>query len=157
MTSSSSKIRKNNMRLKTSLIAISVMALSGCSKTEQTFVKQTDEPTSGSQNQASDKNSTDAPDYIKSLLWVHNADAEADLKHAIENNDYAFWVLASRIPVPPGVDQTKHAELLSKCGQKYLPGMGDVIFDEQHDELHNKAMKYAVAYNKQLIDYCKNK
>lgn len=94
------------------------------------------------------------PEHLQAIAWVKSADASKDLKQAIANKDFRFFVLAARAPVVPGVDPKQASELLSKCGQKFLPGMGDVLVDDEHAKLHAKGIEYAKQYNQQLQPMC---
>ncbi|NVJ62517.1 MAG: hypothetical protein HWE27_19170 [Gammaproteobacteria bacterium] len=133
---------------------LAVFLIGGCSNSDQTNNSSDVNLTTSNEATKPDEN---APEHIKKLWWANYANAKVDLKNALEKNDYAFWVLATRQPLAPGLDPKKHSSLISKCGQKYLPGMGDVLFDDAHEKLYTKATQYAVSYNQMLIEHCKNK
>jgi len=154
-------IKKTFLFSTISVLFLTLLACNSSSnKSDQQTKKQASEPKSSNtaQTVANTNNSQDnkeLPEYLKNLQWVVKADVEKDLKAAVEKSDYSFLTLASRVPVVPGIEPNDAADLISRCGQKYIPGLGDVIFDDAHEKLHSKAMSYAKQYNKELLKYCK--
>lgn len=91
---------------------------------------------------------------IKVLSWVQTADVDADYEKAVLAQDFRLWVLASRSPTMPGTDIQQYSQLEKMCGQKYLPGVGDVLYGKTHGEWHQAATDYAAAYNRKMAVYC---
>lgn len=96
----------------------------------------------------------DMPEHIKQLQWVKTAKPQQEAEQAIAKGDYSFWVLATRAPVTPGLNAQEHHELIVRCGEKYLPGVGDIRYGGEHSELHKQAIDFATQYNQILLTHC---
>lgn len=93
------------------------------------------------------------PPQVEALLWVNNANADADAKKAIREKEFIF--LASEIKgqiFMPGLDQTQKNFALQQT-YKSQEGMGDLIVSEEHQQLRNKFLAYAAKYNQILAQY----
>ncbi len=91
---------------------------------------------------------------IQALSWVKTAQVNEDIKKAIENSDFRFWVIATRITTIPGVNFKSQNILSYRCGQKSLPGMGDIIYSKTHQSYYQQALTYAKSYNQKMEKLC---
>lgn len=140
-------------RLKPALFGACVLAIvSGCQSNSTTKNSEADEATAMAEDT---RLSEEQNKVIHSLSWVHNASVKRDLENAVSNGDFRVFVLATRGLSVPGIDVNERADLVQLCGQKYLPGVGDIIINEQHKSLYQKALKYAESYNQQMVALCR--
>ncbi len=101
--------------------------------------------------------STEQIKVINSLSWVHKSSVKSDIDEAVSKGDFRVFVLATRGLSVPGIEVKERAEVVQLCGQKYLPGAGDIIINERHKSLYEKALKYAETYNQQVASLCRAK
>ena len=104
---------------------------------------------------ASEKSvSTNIPEYLQVLSWAESANASKDAEAAITENDYRLFIIAGRGQHMPGVATSLRDGLKKQCGTQFLPGSTDVIRDDKHQRLLQKAYDYAEAYNKIILSKC---
>jgi hypothetical protein len=106
----------------------------------------------GSEKQVSEN--TSVPEHIALLEWARVADAQHDAKTAIANSDYRLLILAGRGERMLGISPEESGSLKKRCGTRYLQGSTDVIRDDEHLSLLNKAHQYAEEYNKIVATAC---
>ena len=95
------------------------------------------------------------PKEVKLLSWVYRADVHKDTHEAIANGDYRLLAIPGRGLMIPGVDPAERADAKALCRIRYMTGMGDTLKGEEHRKLWKKARAYAEAYNKIMLDSCR--
>ncbi|MBX2809181.1 MAG: hypothetical protein KTR20_11175 [Cellvibrionaceae bacterium] len=98
-----------------------------------------------------------APDYRAALRWVNTANAEQDVRSALQKGDYQLLVFGGRGEQLPGVSAADSARLRQRCGLRYLSGSTDVIRDQAHLQLLLQANRYARDYNQLMLAHCEHR
>ncbi len=97
---------------------------------------------------------TEDIDAIEALKWVDSANLEKDLLNAVNEKDFRIWIIAGRGTLMPGVEPAKQTVVSQKCGEKYLPGVGDTLGGETHRAYRKKVLEYAKTYNQKMQALC---
>ena len=98
------------------------------------------------------------PNHLATLNWVHAANAKQDVKVSADKQDYRLFILAGRGEHMPGVQPDKASESKQRCGMRYLQGSTDLVRDDQHSQLLQKAYRYAEDYNQLMLQhFCKER
>lgn len=103
----------------------------------------------------SNKPDENLPQEYRQLSWVLTADVKKELSSAISKRDFRLLTVSGRGAMLPGIPSDERTEAKRICGIKYMKGVGDVILNEQHKILRQKAIDYAKAYNAKIIENCR--
>lgn len=88
----------------------------------------------------------------QALRRIGDADPAKDFDEAIKNRDFRFVGIHGYALIVPGVEN--YYERYEKSnGVKTIEGTGDVILNEEHEQLQNKARSYAEKYNMLLLKF----
>jgi hypothetical protein len=82
---------------------------------------------------------------------------EQVLRDAISNQDYRLYGSTGRRIVLPGLESENFEKTKKRCGVKLLPGMGDVLKNNQDREERRKKYQFASEVNKKLYALCLKK
>lgn len=91
---------------------------------------------------------------ISQLHWVEQFDLKSEIANSIKQKDFRLLVIAKRGPNVPGIELNQQTSLKSSCGEKYLEGVGDVLFGDAHKKLYDKAIQLASEYNRLIAPHC---
>ena len=93
---------------------------------------------------------------LLALLGGCQADADTldqAVSDSLAQQDYRLIVRAGRGEVAPGIAADQQAAAKSRCGVRYLEGLGDVIKPDQK-EAHARLSAYAAEYNQRMLAHC---
>jgi hypothetical protein len=94
-------------------------------------------------------------DALSALDWVHSVDVEHEVEDSISDNDFRLFVIAKRGPNVPGIELDQQEELKALCGERYLDGVGDVVYGDAHKKLYASAIQFASEFNERIVKSCK--
>ncbi|WP_444995296.1 hypothetical protein [Aliikangiella sp. IMCC44359] len=140
-----------------SLILVGLLSLTVACKQESkpTSDVNAEQPTSSTEvvelNKTYDQETQNA---ISQLRWVEQFDLKSEVANSIKQKDFRLLVIAKRGPNVPGIELNQQASLKSSCGEKYLEGIGDVLFGDAHKKLYDKAIQLASEYNRLVAPHC---
>ena len=93
---------------------------------------------------------------LLTLLGGCQADADTldqAVSASLARQDYRLIVRAGRGEVAPGIAPEQQASAKTRCGVRYLDGLGDVIKPGQ-EEAQAKLAAYAADYNRRMLAHC---
>ena len=93
---------------------------------------------------------------LLTLIGGCQADADAldqAISASLAKQDYRLIVRAGRGEVAPGIAPEQQASAKTRCGVRYLDGLGDVIKPGQ-EEAQAKLAAYAADYNRRMLAHC---
>ena len=86
-----------------------------------------------------------------------NRNPEEDARAAIDAGDLRLLGFATRVTSVPGVAATDRQAAMDACGVRLLEGFGDVIRSKEELLARRQASKYAVKYNRVILEQCLKK
>lgn len=90
------------------------------------------------------------------LYWVTQADAVADAKRAIAQNDKRFLAFGGRVISLPGIDMAQYplTVIRQACGYRVLRGTSDTLRVGESSAYRRQAYTYASQYNQRILAAC---
>ncbi|WP_150131379.1 hypothetical protein [Caulobacter mirabilis] len=79
------------------------------------------------------------------------AQAESDARHAASRGDYALLGIGGVGTYVPGIPDGMRLDYLSPSDVRIIHGTSDMISDDEHRALQNKARNYAKRYNETMV------
>jgi hypothetical protein len=92
---------------------------------------------------------------VQKLQWLDAADPQADARQAVKTGDLRLLGMATRSINIPGVKADQVIKYDEKCGFQLIDGISDVVRNDEHLRLMQKARSYALKYNTVIMSYCK--
>jgi len=92
--------------------------------------------------------------YVQKLQWLDAADPQADADQAVKQGDLRLLGLAMRSVNIPGVNRQDMLKYEESCGVQLIEGISDVVRNDEHLRLMQKARSYALQYNAIIKLYC---
>jgi hypothetical protein len=93
--------------------------------------------------------------YVQKLQWLDAADPQADANQAVKQGDLRLLGLETRSVDIPGVNKDEMAKYEESCGVHLIDGISDVVRNDEHLRLMQKARSYALKYNAIIKIHCK--
>ncbi|MFK8021342.1 MAG: hypothetical protein AB8B86_16390 [Pseudomonadales bacterium] len=125
-------------------------ALSGCNGSAKSNESLVDE--------ASLEQTTMSPrekEVVATMLWVEDADPQADAALMLKNDKPELMAFAGRGLSYPGLTKNQVASIKNKVGYQVAEGSSDTIYGNSHRSLRKKLREYATVYNQIIFDAVK--
>ena len=94
-----------------------------------------------------------APDPVQMLRWVEKSNPVEDAKKAISTGDFRLLLVHGSRSWLPGVPPGKEDFFRSKFSTKVIEGTSDVVKNDEHFKLIDRAVAYAKAYNRYVTKH----
>ena len=123
------------MKIKSLVISIFVMLMTGCQSNEIELSAQEKEA-------------------ISRLNWVASVKLEELFKAAKASGDFRLYKKSSRGGGLIGVPEGLQSKAIQRCGSRTIPGLSDVRYGDAHKALAQKANRFAESYNQLMLSVC---
>lgn len=94
----------------------------------------------------------------EAYLWLSDANVAVDIKSFVDKDDYRLIAIANRGKTIVGLSEGDDTALLaSRCGVRFLSGLGDTIASTEDKQWRDRALEYASAFNAGMKKICLEK